>query len=83
VSRARQLGKIANPTTGKHGQFEREAKVSRARQLGKIANPTAAEKKELEELLKKSLVHNTVCIPTSSLQTHFCSNTQRPGEPER
>jgi len=68
---------------GKHGQAEREDDESRARKLRKIKNPTTAEKKELEELLKKSHVQNTVCFPSSSLQTHACSNTQRPGEPER
>jgi len=55
--------------TGKHGQVEREDDESRARKLRKINNPTTAEKKELEELLKKSHVHNRVCFPSPTPRT--------------
>jgi len=51
------------------GVLKRGAKVSRARELSKVNNPTTAEKKELEELLKKSHVQNTVCFPSPTPRT--------------
>ena len=51
------------------GVLEREDDESRARKLRKINNPTTAEKKELEELLKKSHVQNTVCFPSPTPRT--------------
>ena len=51
------------------GVLKREAKMSRARELSKVNNPTTAEKKELEELLKKSHVQNTVCFPSPTPRT--------------